>query len=347
MAEDEASSTALILAGAAANGAFEAGAIQVLLEAGVRFGRIVAASSGGLNGTLLASAIRAGTEAAAAPRLPDIWEHDGGWLSAIRFSPMDLLRRRGLSDQEELRKLLRKHVQPVAGPDRRPVDLRFVVTAIQGAAGNIGTQRATTFEKVLSFRDESFDRSESLEDVFTAAVASAAFPALFCPVEVEGVGPCTDGGAVNNTPIRYALEGTGVSRIYVVVPYPQVMTVPASLSGLELAAHFAEMIVHERLYRDMHEAEDINETLRGLNALVERGVLTPEQLAEVLRVLPWKEGRRVQIVSVRPSVHLEGNVFSGFFSANVRRQLISQGREAAHRAIEALRSPNLRPRTYL
>src|SRR5688572_9522505 len=92
--------TALILAGAVANGAFEAGAIDVLVKAGHSFRPIVAASSGGLNGTLFAAGIRSGKEPFAASELVRLWETSAGLTQAFNPSLRDLLAGRGFSDQD-------------------------------------------------------------------------------------------------------------------------------------------------------------------------------------------------------------------------------------------------------
>lgn len=54
------SRTALVLAGAVAKGAFQAGALQVPPPKGLGFPRVVAVSSRTLNGTYWAPAVRAG-----------------------------------------------------------------------------------------------------------------------------------------------------------------------------------------------------------------------------------------------------------------------------------------------
>jgi hypothetical protein len=89
---------------------------------------------------------------------------------------------------------------------KQEIELRIVVAAINGVRGAIGKKAATTFEKVLSFSGVDFDTQEGLERVFQCASAACAFPGLYSPVELPELGPCFDGGTVNNTPIAYALE---------------------------------------------------------------------------------------------------------------------------------------------
>src|SRR5436190_1517846 len=74
----------------------------------------------------------------------------------------------------------------------------------------------TTFEYVTEFIGASFDSSEGRRRLITAVTASAAFPLLFSPVDVDPVGPCVDGGAVNNAPVSYGLDSPEVTRVIVV-----------------------------------------------------------------------------------------------------------------------------------
>ena len=89
--------TALILAGAVAKGAFEAGALAVLSQhaAEIPISRIVAASSGALNAAIYATGVRAGRELDVGERLADLWQHDADWHHVLKVSPRALVGRRG------------------------------------------------------------------------------------------------------------------------------------------------------------------------------------------------------------------------------------------------------------
>jgi predicted acylesterase/phospholipase RssA len=143
-----------------------------------------------------------------------------------------------------------------------------------------------------------------LEQVFSAAVASAAFPIVFAPVEVDGIGPCVDGGVVNNTPIKWALDGQiGRELDAVVVIATSVerrAEPPGALRGMGLVSHLADMLIEERLYRDLREAEQVNDALAKLHALARPGGLSVSQLAEVMAALDWTGRRVVEIIPIRP-----------------------------------------------
>src|SRR5262249_5578865 len=148
-----------------------------------------------------------------------------------------------------------------------------------------------------------FATAAALERMFDAVTASAAFPLVFSPVGVDDLGPCVDGGAVNNTPVKWALEsptGGRVDAIVVVAPSVEWrVEPPAGLHGTGLAAHLASMLIDERLYRDLHEAEDVNAALVRLNGLVGRGVIDRGQLEAVLAALEWTGRTTVDIVQIR------------------------------------------------
>ena len=98
-------------------------------------------------------------------------------------------------------------VKPCLAKSTEDVELRIIVTPLRGVRGAIGQMPATTYEEVLRFSGRDFDEPESLTRVFNATLAACAFPGVFAPVELPGLGPCIDGGALNNAPIAYGLSG--------------------------------------------------------------------------------------------------------------------------------------------
>src|SRR5947209_7387407 len=93
--------SAIILAGAGTHGAFEAGAIEVLISAGHRFGTVVGASAGSLNGAILAAAIRGGREEALQQELPARWLNDTGFFDIFKPSLDGILGLRGFSSEDK------------------------------------------------------------------------------------------------------------------------------------------------------------------------------------------------------------------------------------------------------
>jgi NTE family protein len=322
---------AVILAGAVAKGAFEAGALDVLAGRNVNIVRIVGASSGALNATVLASGVHAGDVPAATSKLAKLWQDEASLTHVFHFNPRDVLSLRGLSDQTKLLQLLEKNVEP--RPEGNPIELRIVASPLGGTASAIGGDSATTYERVFNFDDRDFQSAAALQRVFLAATASASFPGAFAPFDPGGgVGPCVDGGLVNNTPIKYAVEGSGIETVVVIAPTVQVVPpgTMVNLTGTNLVGHIADMLINERLYRDMREAEAVTDGLKKLEQLR----LPADALDRVKAAIGWTGRRALEIVTIRPLDPLPGNAFSGFVSGDVRKQTIALGRERALAALD-------------
>jgi len=319
---------ALILAGGVAKGAFAAGAVLALARrTPLRVRRIVATSAGALSAVFLASAVRDGRDlGVAAAELAALWRTKATAAGAFDVSPGALATRTGFSTNRKLLSLMRKYVRPARG--RRPVELRLVMTNAAGDVGRVGEVEATTFEHVARFSGSAFDTEEGLDAVFRAACASSAFPVAFQPVDMPVRGksvPCFDGGLVDNAPVRLAVDDPYVSRVFVVVPYPLVYEAPARLQGGPLLIHLAEILIQERLYRDLREAHATNEALERLEALVPN----PRARAAILGALGWRGRRRVEIVEIRPDASLPGGAFDGLFRPALREAYIDAGEQAA------------------
>jgi predicted acylesterase/phospholipase RssA len=336
-------SDAFVLAGAGAKGAFTAGALSVLSEPvskerlGLDITRIVGASSGALNGVYYAAAIRAGDEAFAGERLAELWLEDASLGGAFDVSLRDIAAGLGVSSQDKILALLRSQIRPSTG--REPIELRLVITNASGETVTIDGGPATTFEHVVDVGATDFDSPEGLERAFTAAVASAAIPGVFAPVSMSLGGrtvQAMDGGIVDDAPLGRALErAPDIARLFVCAPYPRVRAEPPDLHGLALAWHVFDLLVQERLIRDLQRVENTNRVLGDLASLVP----DPDKRADLLHRLGWTGRRPVQIVEIRPDEELPGNAFSGFTSAELRQRYVSAGVDAARRVVGSLTAP--------
>ena len=326
--------TALILAGAVAKGAFEAGVLEVLAPEVERLGitRVIGASAGALNASVFAIALRTRTEARVAKSLVELWSDRATWHTVVDLNLRDIVTRTGLATADRVLALMRRAVDGLGSLDPRNVSVSLVVTALAGQTQTLLGQPATTFEGAVTFADRELDDVAARERLLQAAVASAAFPGLFAPVAVPGVGPCVDGGAVNNTPVGLALEDSSVSRVVVVSPEPSCITPPEPLSGLNLLGHIAEILINERIFRDLHTAESVNGYLARLDALSAAGV-PPDVIERVKGVFGW---RPLEIVPIRPERALTGNAFEAFGSHDLRLEYIDAGRNAARAVLRRL-----------
>jgi NTE family protein len=326
---------AIILAGAVAKGAFEAGALEVLASTGVQVARIVAASSGALNGVAYAAAVRARRAPAGAAELVTLWRDRASWSHIFDVDVGAIWRRQGVADLARVRDILRAAVKPCTIADPADIELRLVLAPLDGVQADIGGRPATSFEAMVHFGGEDFDDEARLDQVFTAVLASSSFPLVFAPTDVPGIGRCIDGGAVNNTPIGWALDDLGASLDAVVVISPTVEWVRAPFGdqhGMDYVGHLVDMLLNERLYRDLHEAEARNAAMRALAALP----LAPAELAAVRRALGWQIARPIDIIQIRPLEPLPGSAFSAFRDADQRDGYIAAGVERARAVLDSI-----------
>jgi NTE family protein len=320
-----------VLAGAVAKGAFHAGVLSVIAELGIRVTRIVATSAGALTGCVYAAGIRAGRETDAASRLVSRWRDRGDWDDVFSVAPLRMLEGRGLSSMRKIRQMLKEAVQGFT-PAQRAIELNLVIAPLRGCP-DPRSGDSTTFEHPAKFQDTDFDTADGWDRICDVALASAAFPFVFVPADIPNLGPCIDGGAVNNTPIHHAIDGSGTDVIIVVSPYPTRVQPEEPIQGLNLALQLADILINERLFRDLQRAASINDKLDHLDALVRDGRLSPGVRDEIIREFKW---RRLRVIPVRPDPArpLPGNAFSAFFDAQLRRSYVDRGIEEARATLK-------------
>jgi NTE family protein len=326
-------STALVLAGAVAKGAFEAGVLSVLADRGERISMLVATSAGSLNAAVYATGVRCGREKRAAEVLQQLWTEQADWRHIVDFSLLDALGGRGLSSTAALQAIVERGMQSVAESAEASfeVSLRLVTTALAGLTRDPEGPATTTFEHAIKLQDDVFDTPQRRRAVAAAAVASAAFPGVFVPVELPDVGPCIDGGVVNNAPISWAVE-EGADRVIVVTGSPSTQSPDGKLAWIDLVGKEVDIAINERLFRDLRQARRVNDKLSSLSKELERQGLPAEQRTAALASLGWKQ---LEIVEIRPSEPLAGNAFSALSQPGLRREYTDLGRRAAELALGA------------
>ncbi len=340
------SACAVVLAGAVSQGAFEACALEVLTsslaERGCSIRTVVGASAGALNGAVLAEHVRRGDAVGGAEALVELWRERGSWCSFLAWPACSCDGFRGVLPTEKVVALVRGELASLPRGQGAEVDLRLIVTVLEGRATEprhtAGAPvdpccQPTSFEAVVEFTERDFDDDDGRDRIAEAAAASASFPGLFVPRQLPGVGACLDGGIVNNTPVSEALKGRSrVETVFVIVPYPRSLHGPIP-SGIGFAGRVAELLIHERLHRDLREAEAVNHWLRRLQTLVQDPVAREEVIAELYPIHRTRPLRVVELVEIRPCAPLEGTAFSGFGCRCVRERYLDAGREAARRVL--------------
>jgi len=183
--------TAFVLSGGGNLGALQVGMLRALAEAGVVPDVVVGCSVGSLNGAAFAGA----PTLAGVRRLEDHWRTTTSFtiMPASRIPPAVNLLRKG--ESLHANDGLRQNVTEILGEYHRFEDLALpfhcVATDVEAATG------------------AWFSEGELLP----AVLASAALPAVYPPVTIDGR-RYIDGGVVDNVPIGRAVE-LGCTTVYV------------------------------------------------------------------------------------------------------------------------------------
>lgn len=301
---------ALVLAGGGARGAYEAGALSVLLplleERGERPRILIGTSVGALNVSFLAANAHLPTDQLVAKVLA-IWE-SVRWVEVARrlLSGGSLLRLgeyagevvglpgarlESLLDPEPLRTTLRNRIDFEALEDN-------IQAGRLDAAGVVATSALTSRSVVFhrGLESPAPDHRRRIDYVATSlaedhVLASAAIPAIFPAVQVKNPrvarGWYFDGGTRLNTPIKPALA-LGAARVVVIAlnslaPGPRRLAGPERPDALEGAGQILLGLLGDQLTADVL-------TLAGVNVLI---------AASGKRTLAAK--RRVPYVVVAPA----------------------------------------------
>jgi len=192
---------ALVLAGGASFGAFQAGVVHELASQGVRWDAIYGTSVGAINGAYMAQGTSEEVVARTAGlcqfwrtvRTPDVYKLT--WRSAkdaaVFWRPVS--RTPGFFDTGPLSHIVYENIGP-----KPAMPLRVFATPALGGP--------------LVVADERMD------DIRPWVLASASIPILFPPVSIDGI-LYMDGGVRQNNPMAYALR-EGASRVDVVLCFP-------------------------------------------------------------------------------------------------------------------------------
>lgn len=306
----------LVLSGGAANGAFEAGVVAAMHEAGLRPTVLSGTSAGGLN----AAALAVGMDASA---LADLWRATAARdVYRLRRDVWRLLRLRGLLRRAGLagRVLdaigwtwlmdtapLRRRLVDVLGGERVDVGdgLVLALSAVEAASGDL-----VRFTNVLPPERRAGPRFRRVDLGVEHLMATSAIPLLFRPADVDGEG-FWDGGLVANTPLAPSLAYEP-EAVVVVTTATRVRPArePASLG--EAVSLLIDNVLAHSLAADLRRAEAVNE------------------LCRVAGETPWR--RLVDLLVVEPTgLDLGGGLD---FSRELAERRIRLGREVGAKAIE-------------
>ncbi len=226
MVDGSASKTAFVLAGGGSLGAVQVGMLETLVDQGISVDLVVGASVGAVNGAYFA----AHPDAEGVQGLERIWR--GLHRRAVfPFTPFGSLlsffsRRNYLIDPAPLRHLLERHL-PHCDLGQTAIPLHVVATDVLR-----GTEVVLSSGRVIE-----------------AVLASAAIPAVFPPVKLEGR-YLADGGIANNTPISVAVA-LGADRVIVLPTGFSCDVEKPPESSMAMALHGLSILISRQLIIDI------------------------------------------------------------------------------------------------
>ncbi len=236
---------ALVLSGGGCKGAWQAGVLSHLLtEESREYSIICGISVGALNGAYLAQ-YSTGQGHQAAFDLLDLWRSLDTSKVYKRWWPFGVLHgltRGSAYNSSPLHRFVREHLDPTR-------------IRLAGKQLRVGAVSMTTGEYRLF--------GETYTDLPGAVLASSAFPAMLCPVELEGQ-LWSDGGVKEITPLKAAIN-LGATSIDVIVcsPVSDGSPLPAKPNALHVAARALDFMSDEILSNDLDQAALVNRLVRG------------------------------------------------------------------------------------
>jgi NTE family protein len=277
-----------VAAGAGARGAFEAGALSVLVpwlaERGLRPTVFIGTSAGAINAALLAAtANREPTDAAQA--LLEFWR--GLTVRKVYRSPIvsapgtlaayvGQLVGRGhvvsLLDTSPLLGFAERTFEPLAPELRKNIDTGLVqalalVATDASERTRVFIDLAPTVEHPKPNPGRAIDYEATKVD-HRHVLASSAIPALFRPVEIDGA-YYTDGGVRLNTPLAPAVA-LGTTHVVVVATHPETYAAPPPPRPQSRPPDVVDSMVAvlgsvlaDRMVEDLHTLDKINRNVDG------------------------------------------------------------------------------------
>ena len=324
---------ALVLSGGSIKGAFQAGAIAHVLEAGFVPEAIYGTSVGSLNGGFLAE--RAGQEAT--PGQPPDWPKLGVqleefWQKNIH-SPGQIVRERGTLAL--LWALVRDKFDGLA--DTGPLK---ALVADEFKTGNLHASPFPFYACAVNLvSGEAVYPSNEDPDIIDYIIASAAIP-IQMPVKWIGKWPFVDGGAREIAPLNRAIED-GAQEIVCIICQPTKLEALEALKFdvgnlMQYALRLMDVITNELVNNDVERFEKVNAWLRDydqvqgeLQALYGQNQLAETMTAQMDTTMSKLKGKRrpIGLTVIRPKEEIELDLLK--FEPKDIQRVITLGRDTA------------------
>jgi len=315
----------LVLSGGGSRGAFEAGVIAAVEEAGLRPAVVSGTSAGALNAAGMAAGLGADglatwwgsiTDSQVYRMRHDVWRllRPSG-LRGPGSVAERLLRSVGWTWLWDITPLRRTLIEALGG-ERVPTrdDLVVAVSAVEVTSGEL--VRFVSAEPSPQRRDQRY-RTVVID--VDHLLASAAIPLLLRPARVDGV-LHWDGGIVANTPIAPALAFEP-DAVVVVMTARRDRQRPEPASLADAIGRYLDAVQRFSLEADLARAHAVN---------------------ELVRVAPQATTKRfVDLLVVEPDAMDLGDALS--FDPATARRLIAAGRDVGTTAIAGWRAQGRLP----
>lgn len=283
---------AVVVAGAGARGAYEAGALSVLIPWLTEHGRkpsvFVGTSAGAINAVLFAAVAHCKNQAQAAQEVLNAWRsltpHTKVFRSPCRSALVKTLPAylKQIADNGHVVSLLDttpmlKTAQAIFTPERAR-QLRHNIHGKNGAVKAVAVAATSDTERTTVFIDKRHDwpvaapdPGRAIDYEFTPlttdhVLASCAIPVFFPPVTVNGRA-YIDGGVRLNTPLEPAIN-LHADEVVVVATHPATYPTPDGVARTRDAVDgivtLLDTVLADRMVEDLHTLERINQAVRAV-----------------------------------------------------------------------------------
>lgn len=285
-----------VLSGGFFHGAFQIGALECVTE---KFHivphYVVAASVGAING----GAVATGTVGPAVASWRNLKREEVYRLNLRRLIRKGVIGADAVMDHGPIIQLLQRH----GGGEAilaSLVQFDVVVTDFQKMEGAIFSNKTEADPRIME----------------QAILASTAVPVLFPPVYIRGR-QYVDGGLVENTPLRHAIDA-GCDTIFVFevarTPLPYETGAPPAHGLFPIGNRAADIVTRIQLEYDLHRARQTNNDVQVLEQVLQllsgsQGETIPQavkdQLAALLTQFSFASKHPVRLVVITPDVPLK------------------------------------------
>ena len=308
----------IVLSGGGAGGAYEAGVIKALKEAGVKFKLAAGTSAGALNASLIA--------ADKIDQMVKLWE-DISQKKVLSIRPK--LKRGALLSDDPLEKLIRAEIDEKAAKEIIDSSIKLIVIS-----SDLRNKQAIV--------DEDF---KNYEQIIKSLMSSCSIPVVFPFQELSKgvndkklVDQLVDGGIVNNFPIKEAIE-TGLCKNFFTVSLfvPEVENSEDKEDYMRNLFHIgmrALEIIFTNSY--MKQINEVKEKIVLANSLKEMldtkistpNILSPEIEEKIKRLYEeYKIYEGINIIEINPKKRLSIGILD--FAKDKIKKAMEMGYEDA------------------